>query len=269
MGVDYPRYLAELRQRAAAQPGLRTREYGSVREGDRDYPLLAMEMEGGPELVITAGFHGEEPAGPLTLLAHLSDVIAKARQVGVALRIYPCINPAGFEAGTRYNPSGEKPNNDFLRYEVAPGEWVDTLRDHTNPLRHLVYEGGPKETRAIRAELEARPPPVAALDLHQDNYLPNAGTYAYVFGPRPRYAAFWDGLATPVLRSAPVDERTRTEADGLIEFHDGSVTDYFWRRGVPWAAALETTTCTPMLDCHRVNLAWILGFIGLAGDGRS
>jgi hypothetical protein len=32
----------------------------------------------------------------------------------------------------------------------------------------------------------------------------------------------------------------------LIELHDGSVTDYFFRRGVPYTAALETTTQTPL-----------------------
>jgi hypothetical protein len=43
---------------------------------------------------------------------------AALREVG--LRIYPCINPSGFEAHIRYNLAGERPNNDFLRYETEP-----------------------------------------------------------------------------------------------------------------------------------------------------
>jgi hypothetical protein len=33
---------------------------------------------------------------------------------------------------------------------------------------------------------------------------------------------------------------------------------------VPFTAALETTTETPMPLAHEVNLTWILGFIDLA-----
>jgi hypothetical protein len=41
------------------------------------------------------------------------------------------------------------------------------------------------------------------------------------------------------------------------------VTDYFFRRGVPYTAALETTTQTPLDRSHEVNLLWIRGFIDL------
>ena len=71
----------------------------------------------------------------------------------------------------------------------------------------------------------------------------------------------------PVLRNATVDEANRTDELGLIWFHDGSVTDYFFRQGVPYTAALETTTATPMEKAHGVNLAWIRGFIDLAARG--
>ena len=72
--------------------------------------------------LITAGFHGDEKAGPLTLLEHAAEIVdyAAARGRRPAPSI-PCINPSGFEAHTRYNVTGERPNNDFLRYEIAPG----------------------------------------------------------------------------------------------------------------------------------------------------
>ncbi len=246
-------------------------EYGLVHEGGRDYPLLRARVPGKRLLVITAGFHGEEPAGPLTLLEHFEEVVEHARRHDVGLLVYPCINPSGFEDGTRYNRSGEKPNNDFLRYEVAPGEWKGELRPGGEPyLRWVLYDGGPKETRAIRSELAAQPTPDAALDIHQDRYLKEALTYAYVFGDQQAYAPLVEGSSQygRVVTDKMVDEVNRTNGMGLIEYHDGSVTDFYWRRGVPYAAALETTTFTAMADCHAINLIWIRGFIELAARGE-
>jgi predicted deacylase len=240
-----------------------------VVEGGREYPLLRATTSGRRSLVVTSGFHGEEPAGPLTLLENLPALVDYARARDVGLRIYPCINPSGFEDGTRYNRSGEKPNNDMLRYEVAPGIWKGELRAGEPFLRWALFDGGPKETRALRAELERHPAPDAALDIHQDRYLAGARMYAYVFGPKEAFVPMVEASArhADVVRGAQVDEFNRTDANGLIEYNDGSVTDYYLRRGVPFAAALETTTKTPLQTCHAINLVWLRGFVDLAARG--
>lgn len=264
--VDFREYAQRFESH---HPFARIEAFSTVREGDRDYPLLRATTEGSRVLVITSGFHGEEPAGPLTLLEHLPAIVRYARERGVGLRIYPCINPSGFEDHTRYNRSGERPNNDFLRYEVAPGEWKGELHPGERFLRWDLHHGGPKETRAISAELHRHPPPDAALDIHQDSYLNDAGLYAYVFGDHGAYAPLVDASAQSarVIRDAMVDDHHRANALGLIEHNDGSVTDYFYRRGVPFAAALETTTRTRLEICHAINLIWIQGFIDLAAQG--
>jgi predicted deacylase len=255
------------RLRNSAPPGSYF-EYGEVLEGGRSYPLPGVITRGRHELVITSGFHGEEPAGPITLATYLSEILEYARARDVGLRIYPCINPSGFEARTRYNASGERPNNDLLRYEIVPGEWKDTLGEGETFLRWSVYPGGPKETRALREELERHPAPDAALDIHQDHHVQGQLTYAYVFGPRNKYLPLMEASSklVEVAKSFPVDVRIRTDPDGLIEFHDGSVTDYFERRGSRFTAALETTTRTPLDAAMRVNLVWIEGFIRLAAE---
>lgn len=261
--MDYASYVERMRAQAR---GVDFQVHATVREDGRELPLLRLTLPGARELVVTAGFHGEEPAGPLTLLEHLPEIVQAARARGVGLRIYPCINPSGFERGTRYNASGEKPNNDFLRYEVSPGTWKGELADGEAFLGHVIYPDSPKETRALCADLERHPAPAAALDLHQDAALLGSLTYAYYFGDRAPYARLMEeaGRHAEVARSVMVDEGIRSDEGGLIVFHDGSVTDYFWRRGVRWAAALETTTRTPMERCHAVNLGWVLGFIELA-----
>lgn len=263
--VNYDEYAKRfLAHREIAE----VRSFATLVEGADSYPLLYAEVEGGRTVTITAGFHGDETAGPLTLLEYLPVIAAHARARGVALRIYPCLNPSGFSDGTRYNRSGEAPNNDLLRYELTPGHWVGELASGQEFARLGLHRGGPKETRALLADLERFPAPDAALDIHQDPWLEGELAYAYVFGAlepyRPLVAA--SAAAVPIARDLLVDDEdgVRTDADGLIVLHDGSVTDYFFRRGVPYTAALETTTRTPMPLAHEVNLTWIRGFIDLA-----
>jgi Succinylglutamate desuccinylase / Aspartoacylase family len=242
------------------------RPFADVVEGGRRYPLLKAETPGSRRLIITAGFHGDETAGPLTLLEHFEEIVAYAKTRDVGLTVYPSLNPSGFEDLTRYNRSGEAPNNDFLRYEVEPGVWAGELTAGQTFLRHALFHEGPKETRALAAELETQPTPHAALDIHQDPYIKQPLSYAYNFGDSAAYRPFVAKTARlmHVARNEQVDDDVHTDEDGLIRLHDGSVTDYFWRRGVPYTVALETTTAAPLADCHAVNLLWIRGFIDLA-----
>jgi predicted deacylase len=265
--VEYTDYARRIRSYASLAE---VAEYGRVIEAGKEYPLFRLTVPGSRWLVITSGFHGEEPAGPLTLAESFAEVVAYARARDVGLRVYPCINPSGFEAGTRYNRSGERPNNDFMRYEVAPGVWKGELARGGEPfLRWVLYDGGPKETRAVRADIARLPTPDAALDIHQDNYLGGEATYAYTFGDSAHYRPMMEAAAAHVnvVRHGQVDEVNKTDADGLIAYHDGTVTDYFMRLGVPYTAALETTTQAPRAASHAVNLIWIRGFIDLAARG--
>ena len=262
--VEYTEYARRLLSSSSSVAEVA--EYGRVMEAGKEYPLFRLTVPGSRWLVITSGFHGEEPAGPLTLAENFGEIAAYARARDVGLRVYPCINPSGFEVGTRYNRSGERPNNDFLRYEVAPGTWKGELARGESFLRWVLYDGGPKETRAVRGDIDRFSPPEAALDIHQDNYLSIAATYAYTFGDSAAYRPLMEAAAkhVAVIRNQRVDEHHVTDSDGLIASHDGSVTDYFTRKGVPYTAALETTTRTPLDSCHAVNLIWIRGFIELA-----
>lgn len=240
--------------------------YGELVHGGTRYPYLRLVVDGPRWLTITAGFHGDEQAGPRTLLRSMDQIVAWARHRGVGLRVYPCLNPTGFEDFTRYNRLGQRPNNDFLRYEIegrhvhselAPGQAFKSWRLRTT--------AGAHEADALIPELEAQAPPDAALDIHQDPYHQEPGTYAYVFGDHDGFQSMVResrGFA-PLVSGVIVDNpmQLRTDADGLVDYHDGSITDYFWRRGVRWCAALETTTVTDDEACHGVNMAWIRGFI--------
>ncbi|HVV50763.1 MAG TPA: succinylglutamate desuccinylase/aspartoacylase family protein [Polyangia bacterium] len=247
--------------------------YGTVLEGGREFPLLGLRLSGARTVLVTAGFHGDEKAGPLTLVEHVAEIVAYAAERGVGLAIYPCVNPSGFEAHVRYNLSGERPNNDFLRYELAPGVWRGELREGERFLRVVpAAEGLPKETAALARELDRGPLPAAALDLHQDNFIHGSLFYAYVFGELATYRPLMAraGSLVPVLRSSIVDSGhepgsdVRADAEGFIICPDGSITDRYHRAGVPYVAAIETTTETPAALADEINLIWIRGFIDLA-----
>jgi len=262
--VLYADYLQQLLG-AADATGLAMSEYGRVDELGRSWPLLKLESTGRVRLTITAGFHGEEPAGPLTCLHHLPAITAYARSRDVGLTIYPCINPSGFEAGHRYNASGEQPNNDFLRYETASGVKGELAANEAFT-RWFLYDGGPKETRAVRADLEKSPTPHAAIDLHQDAWVRRPCHYAYMFGDRAPFEALVR-RTVPFAKAAvhlQVYENKLTDHCGLIVDHDGSVSDYFRRRGSRWVVTLETSTATPMNRAQQVNLLWVKGFVDLA-----
>jgi len=252
-------------------------DYGKVEEGNRTYPLLSAAVPGRRSVLITGGFHGDEKAGPLTLLAHGPEIVDYARARDVGLRIYPCINPSGFEAHTRYNLSGERPNNDFLEYEVEPGRWKGELRAGEPHLRWSPSRAVAKETGALRQSLERLPLPNAALDLHQDNFIHGSLFYVYLFGDRNAYRPLLarSGAKVPILRDTVVDSGhepgtdVMADADGAIECHDGSITDHYHRAGVPYVAAVETTTETPAETADEINLIWIYGFIDLVVADRA
>ena len=132
----------------------------------------------------------------------------------------------------------------------------------------FLSQGVPKETRALRADGAAQPTPVAALDLHQDAWVGTPCHYAYYFGERAPYAQLLaDGNAlVPVGRHVTVHDEHVTDSEGLLVHHDGSITDYFFRRGVPFTAVLETSTATPHPRAIAVNVLWMNAFVDFAAS---
>ncbi len=270
-GVEFGDYVA--RWNASVPAPAQAFRYGTVVEGGRDFDLVGLRLPGARTVLITAGFHGDEKAGPLTLLEHAAEIVAYAAARGVGLLIYPCINPSGFEAHTRYNVTGERPNNDFLRYEIAPGVWRGELRDGEQFSRIApAVDGLPKETAALARELDRAPAPRRVARSAPGQLHPRGALLRLRLrrsGGLP--AAAWRARASlvPVLRSSIVDSGyepgsdVRADAEGFIICPDGSITDKFHRAGVPYVAAIETTTETPGPLSDEINLIWIRGFIDL------
>ena len=114
-----------------------------------------------PTVCIGAGVHGDEPAAPWALLSLVRDGLLDPR---FAYRMFPCLNPTGYAAGTRENAEGNDVNRSFSRGGTTP------------------------EAKAvITANRDRRF--VMAIDLHED--FEADGSYVYEplrTGEPPRYA---------------------------------------------------------------------------------
>src|SRR3989338_3435120 len=98
------------------------------------YPLyMITHGEGDIRVALSAGIHGDEPAGVEALLRFLEGTQGRInngiRKWGMMYKftVLPCTNPAGFERGTRENINGKDLNRKFN--STNPPEEVMILQD--------------------------------------------------------------------------------------------------------------------------------------------
>src|SRR3954471_7858902 len=123
---------------------------------------------------ISAGIHGDEPAGPLAILKFFR--IARIPE-DVSLWIVPCLNPRGFDLNSRTNEHG-----------------LDLNRDYREPKSAVV--------QAHIRWLEERPSFDLTLALHED--WESHGFYLYELNPdlRPSMA---EAIIAAVRKVCPID----------------------------------------------------------------
>jgi hypothetical protein len=102
--------------RALRVRGVRVREIACV---GAPRTLLVAELGDAtaPTVALSAGVHGDEPAAPWALLSIVRDGLLDPR---FAYRIWPCLNPSGYVAGTRANAEGQDVNRSFSRGGTTP-----------------------------------------------------------------------------------------------------------------------------------------------------
>jgi hypothetical protein len=202
-----------------------------------------------PVVSLSAGVHGNEPAGPWALLSLVRDGLLDPR---FAYRIWPCTNPTGFDAGTRTNAEGADVNRSFGRGGNTPEAraMLTANRDRTFAL---------------------------AIDLHEDHEA--EGFYLYETAPsgrRSRFArpvtAAIDAAGFPLQRftpdfelGPPGSEAAQTRSPGAVVVDAGREAPFFGpalplgivlvRRAAPCALTFETPRERPAaqrLEMHRV-----------------
>jgi predicted deacylase len=165
--------------------------------------LLVEMMSEGPHTVsLSAGIHGDEPAAPWALYDLVRSRLLDTR---FSYRIWPCLNPEGFAAGTRASGAGIDLNRTFARGGTSP------------------------EARALIAANRDRRF-VLHVDLHEDPVARGAYVYEPLpDGAPPRFAAplvrAFDDAGLPVqdLSDPAFDLGSPPEARAVQTIERGSV----------------------------------------------
>ncbi len=183
--IDIAATLQDIRA-TATKAGWQPEKFGDAPE------LFALHRKThptAPKLYLSAGIHGDEPAGPLAVLELL-----RANRWPDSLEIWlcPCLNPTGFSTNRRENQHGQDLNRQYRHLEAA-------------------------ETRAHVAWLQNAPSFDVAICLHED--WESNGFYLYELNPdtRPTHA---DEIIRQVAAVCPIDLAPEIEerpaAGGII-----------------------------------------------------
>ncbi len=191
-GRSYDAWQTRWLAAAPRWPSLSIEVLGSVGPASARLPLLwarlSSERPDGAlrRVAITAGIHGDEPAGveALTRLLETPEEWAP-RLARFDVAIFPCANPTGFARNHRTNSAGVDLNRTFDQIDPPPEtEWIRT---------RLAPNG--------RAAFDA------AIELHEDS--DGEGFYLYELADGPPYAG--DAVIGAVAPRVAIDPRADIE----------------------------------------------------------
>jgi len=233
--------FSEYRRRLARAAGRWKQHYaltvGPARNKPKASALLRLSNVRGTRggLMLMAGFHGEEPAGPLILLHHLHHILGTALDLKVPLCIYPVVNPHGFDHHVRTTLDGAYTNAGFIHGE-----------DPTGP-----------ETALLAADM-ARFKPRVFLDLHEDDR--ETRTYLYAFGDVALAGELVETLGSFVPHvdgELSHDGALRASGGQIRDHHDGSAEDFMSHAGTLGSFASETPARRPLAVRMAAQLALV------------
>jgi hypothetical protein len=197
-----------------------------------------------PQLLVTSGFHGEEPAGPWGVLEFL-ETAEQALLSRVQLAVLPLINVTGFRAGTRFNALGENPNRGYLDLGGEnPSIEGRLLLSHRDLLRQSARDG--------------------LLTCHEDVLLSHGYVYgnerAAVPGEFSRALLAVNAAFFPVHPDGAVDGCPI--AGGIVfNHHDSSFESWMMEQGAARAACVETPGQHPIARRIAAQRAMIETFL--------
>ncbi|MGY5452511.1 N-acetyl-ornithine deacetylase [Agarivorans sp. MS3-6] len=205
-----------------------------------------------PNILISAGFHGEEAAGPWGMLKFLSALNSEVfKQVNLSL--LPLVNPTGFKAGHRFNQYGENPNRgfEFEAGKAFAGEGTSAegvlLLAQQDLLKQLSGDG--------------------ILTCHED--VLQHCCYVYSFEPQQAAATFSYGLRDSLAKYFKLAADNSIDGcpleDGLIHNHyDTSFESCLVRLGAKQGACSETPALEDFDQRINANCAVMQQFVALS-----
>lgn len=211
--LDLSRFFEDFRS-AAAGEGLIETEFSRVGDDPLSLWRTADVHPALPSVYISAGIHGDEPAGTLALL----DLLQSGALREVAnFTLFPALNPAGLRAGTRTNADGVDLNRDYLSCSTAEvAAHVQWLRNN-----YRAYD--------------------LTLSLHEDWETEGFYLYEIITTEAPSLAPAILADVAPIIPLQP---------KGIIDGHDMVADGYIHHESTPdepkgWPEAIFHVTLAP------------------------
>lgn len=234
-------YLARL-EAAASQAKFRLEHFGEIAGN----PLIALTKRTPgprPRIYVSAGIHGDEPAGPLAMVEMIEAGVFDDRAVWF---LCPMLNPVGFMRRTRENAEGVDLNRDYKSLKSA-------------------------EIQAHARWLKRQPNFDLVLCVHED--WESKGYYLYELNPTGR-----SSLAHPMIEavakvcpieSATVIDGRETSETGIIRPVSDPLLRELWPESIYLRAhhtvlsyTLETPSAFPIAQrvaAHRAAIETAIG----------
>ncbi|MBI3441690.1 MAG: M14 family metallocarboxypeptidase [Proteobacteria bacterium] len=190
-------------------------------------------------ILISGGFHGEEPAGSWGIVHFLET--ATAEELNSAnLFFMPLVNPTGFNVNRRHNDWDEDPNQGFSGADgKKPSREGQILVDHLDRLLKAAADG--------------------FLTLHEDSDMKQSYLWTYEDASKP--GPVTDGLLKVLGEHFPIFSGDMPNRGVVVDIKDGigfnvfdnSFESMLVKLGVPYSATPETPAHPDMPIGERVR----------------
>jgi hypothetical protein len=218
---------------------------GKIKSNPVNYPFytlfISLKDKKGPKsaVCLSAGIHGDEPAGVEAMLSLLENPdLYKPFLSKVDFTIFPCINPYGYEHNTRTNGQGLDLNRQFDKKQAA------------------------EEVAFVRGAVEGKKFALS-MEFHED--VDSDGFYLYELKEQGPY--FGEAIVQKVSKHCPINLREEIEempsSGGVIRRSTGQVLSrekdwpqaiYQFRKGTPHTITTETPVTLPLQDRAKLHL---------------
>ena len=241
---DIEKIFSRLRNKLSGINGFRTVHL--LETPDKKYPLAQFVLGEGNQrrALISAGIHGDEPGGVEAICAFLENDGFKHFSDQWELTFLPCLNPYGYEYGTRENHEGKDLNRLFK--EDMP----------------------PFEVRFAKSVLEN--PYELTIELHEDYMSP--GYYLYQKGTHPEDEYLGTKILQAVKEIMPINLNSEIDggsAQGGIIVPKNEPMDwwpmalYSFSKGTRMCLTLEASSNFPMekrVEAHSAAIDSALSY---------
>ena len=191
-------------------------------------------------VLVTAAFHGEEPAGLYGLLDFLRNAPDELFN-SVNLSIIPIVNPTGLVVGTRENAWRENPNRGFMHVDTE--HRIDPSREGEILLKHV--DNIAEFARHV------------FVTLHEDTRVDKG--YAFTYEPRSR-GPWTDAVRETMSQhfsllpdGSQAAEVSTTKGGVIFCEHDSSFENMLFNMGCENIAATETPGQHHLRDRRYAN----------------